>query len=973
MAKRKVADSTPTRLVIVESPTKARTIGRYLGDGYRVVASMGHVRDLPANAKQAGEEAKRLTFGIDVEDAYRPHYVISPQNQTKVRGLKKALAGADEVFIATDEDREGEAIGWHVVEVLQPKVPVRRMAFHEITEAAIQRALEQTRELDLNLVEAQETRRVLDRLVGYSISPLLWRKIAQGLSAGRVQSVAVRLLVLREKERLDFVAGGYWDLSASLVRAADATSESGRAIAATLTQLDGIRLASGRDFDEKTGRLKADVQAGRDVVHLGEADARSLAADLADARWRVADLDTRDESRKPAPPFTTSTLQQEASRKLGWSARDTMRVAQGLYERGHITYMRTDSTNLAAEALDAIRATVGDRYGADHLPEAPRRYAKASKNAQEAHEAIRPAGVEMRTGDELGLRDRDAALYDLVWKRAVASQMVDARLRFVTARIEASTPQRTATFRATGRTTLFAGFQRAYVEGSDDPDAALDAQQQPLPPLAVDDPMQVRELLPSGHETKPPARYTEATLVKTLEEQGIGRPSTYASILDTIQQRRYARKAGSQLVPTFTGFATNALLEEQFAHLVDPGFTAGMEADLDEIASGRRERVPYLDAIYAGPKGIAALVQSGLADLDAREISTVEHEKWAPFVVRVGRYGPYVEGPIEGETLKASLPDDTAPADLTRADLEHALRERNTPDEAIASHDPSGEPMLLKRGPYGPYLQLGDGTGEDRPKRVSLPPGVTPEDVDGELAQALLDLPRTLGTHPETGQTIEAHIGRFGPYVRHERVFASLPKGMDVLSVDLATALELLAKKRGRGAPRRTLGDHPEDGEPVTLHDGKFGPYVKHGKTNASLAEGQDPDAVTLDEALALLEARIAAGGGRAAKGRTKSGSKRAAATKKTGSQKSGGKKTAAKKTAAKPKAKPEDLVPFLDGLDPVDREVVASLDGIGRPKQSLVAVTERLGVAEEEAQARAKRARFKLRMAYGKARAADA
>jgi DNA topoisomerase I len=980
VAKRKVADSTPTRLVIVESPTKARTIGRFLGDGYRVVASMGHVRDLPANAKQAGEEAKRLTFGIDVEDAYRPHYVISPQNQTKVRGLKKALAGADEVFIATDEDREGEAIGWHVIEVLQPKVPVRRMAFHEITEAAIQRALEQTRELDLNLVEAQETRRVLDRLVGYSISPLLWRKIAQGLSAGRVQSVAVRLLVLREKERLDFVPGGYWDIAATLMRAADAGSENGRAIAATLTQLDGVRLASGRDFDEKTGRLKTDLAPGRDVVRLDEAAATELAADLKGARWRVADLDTRDESRRPAPPFTTSTLQQEASRKLGWSARDTMRVAQGLYERGHITYMRTDSTNLAAEALDAIRATVGDRYGGDHLPDAPRRYAKSSKNAQEAHEAIRPAGVEMRTADELGLRDRDAALYDLVWKRAVASQMVDARLRFVTARVEASTGERTATFRASGRTTLFAGFQRAYVEGSDDPDAALDAQQQPLPPLAVDDVMQVRELVPSGHETKPPARYTEATLVKTLEEQGIGRPSTYASILDTIQQRRYARKVGSQLVPTFTGFATNALLEAQFAHLVDPGFTAGMEADLDEIARGQRERVPYLDGIYAGPDGIAALVQSGLADLDAREISTVEHPKWAPFLVRVGRYGPYVEGPIDGETLKASLPDDTVPADLTQADLEHALRERNTPDEAIASHDPSGEPMMLKRGPYGPYLQLGDGTGDDRPKRVSLPPGVTPEDVDGDLAQALLDLPRVLGTHPESGQPIEAHIGRFGPYVRHERVFASLPKGMDVLSVDLETALELLAKKRGRGAPRRTLGDHPEDGEPVTLHDGKFGPYVKHGKTNASLAEGQDPDAITLEDGLALLEARIAAGGGRASGRRTKGGSKRGAAAKKAGTKKSAAKKTATKKTSAKkanaapkPKATPEDLVPFLDGLEPVDREVVASLDGIGRPKQALVAVTERLGIAEEEAQARAKRARFKLRMAYGKARAADA
>ncbi|MDF1523777.1 MAG: type I DNA topoisomerase, partial [Trueperaceae bacterium] len=534
MAKKKAGSDGTKRLVIVESPTKARTIERYLGDGYRVVASMGHVRDLPANAKQAGDEAKRLTFGIDIEDAYKPHYVISPQNQSKVRTLKKALAGVDEVYIATDEDREGEAIGWHVLEVLKPKVPVKRMAFHEITEAAIQRALAQTRELDLNLVEAQETRRVLDRLVGYSISPLLWRKIAQGLSAGRVQSVAVRMLVIRERERLDFVAGGYWDVDATLAPqgAGDAS------VRAALTHVDGVRVASGRDFDEATGRLAAGLVDGRDVVLLDEAAATDLATRLRDGAWTVADLEAREETRRPAAPFTTSTLQQEASRKLGWSARDTMRVAQALYERGHITYMRTDSTNLAGEALDAIRATVRDRYGADHLPNAARRYGKASKNAQEAHEAIRPAGVEMRTAEELGLRDRDAALYDLVWKRAVASQMADARLRFVTARIEGRAGERAAAFRATGRTTLFPGFQRAYVEGSDDPDAALDARQQPLPALTIGDRLTPLEVMPAGHETKPPARYTEATLVKALEEKSIGRPSTYASILDTIQQRR---------------------------------------------------------------------------------------------------------------------------------------------------------------------------------------------------------------------------------------------------------------------------------------------------------------------------------------------------------------------------------------------------------------------------------------------------
>ena len=984
-AKSKTPKGGTTRLVIVESPTKARTIERFLGPGYRVVASMGHVRDLPANAKQAGEDAKRLTFGIDIDDAYKPHYVISPQNQTKVRGLKKALVGADEVYIATDEDREGEAIGWHVVEVLQPKVPVKRMAFHEITEAAIQRALEQTRELDLNLVEAQETRRVLDRLVGYSISPLLWRKIAQGLSAGRVQSVAVRLVVQRERERLDFVAGGYWDVDATLGKATDGTVAR---VQASLTHVDGVRVASGRDFDERTGRLKADLAAGRDVVLLDERSATELAAGLRGGAWSVAELETREETRRPTAPFTTSTLQQEASRKLGWSARDTMRVAQALYERGHITYMRTDSTNLAPEALDAIRATVRARYGADHLPATPRAYGKASKNVQEAHEAIRPAGVEMRTAEELGLRDRDAALYDLVWKRAVASQMADARLRFVTARIEGRDGDHVATFRATGRTTVFAGFQRAYVEGSDDPDAALDAQQQPLPALARGDRLDPITVAPNAHETKPPARFTEATLVKALEEKSIGRPSTYASILDTIQQRRYVRKVGSQLVPTFTGFATNALLEHQFPHLVDELFTAKMEDDLDAIAQGTAKRVPYLDAIYAGPNGIATLVQSGLADVDAREISTIEHAKWAPFVVRVGRYGPYVEGDVDGETLKASLPDDVVPADLGRDDLERALRERNTPDEALATHRPSGEPMLLKRGPYGPYLQLGDGTGEDRPKRVSLPPGVTPEAVDGAMAQALLDLPRALGVHPDSGEAIEAHIGRFGPYVRHQRVFASLPKGMDVLDVDLATALELLAKKRGRGAPRKTLGDHPDDGEPVTLHDGAYGPYVKHGKVNASLPEGADPDALTLDEALALIAARAAAKGVRSSAKRGAKGG----ATQRTGAKPKAAKAKAAKATGAKakvakatgarakspasktarPKATPEDLEPFLDQLDPPVRAVVAPIDGIGVPKESLVSVTERLGISQEDAEAALKRGRFKLRMAFGKARRDD-
>jgi DNA topoisomerase I len=968
-----------------------------------VVASMGHVRDLPANAKQAGEAGRGLTFGIDVEHDYRPHYIISPQNQTKVRSLRAALAKADEVFIATDEDREGEAIGWHVLEVLQPRVPVKRMAFHEITASAIEHALANTREIDMDLVEAQETRRVLDRLVGYAISPLLWRKIAQGLSAGRVQSVAVRMVVERERERLDFVPAPYWDLTAQVRRAArEAMAEPLAAprFAADLTHVAGVRVASGRDFDDATGRLAARLSAGRDVIVLDRSEAERLADGARARRWQVTAIDPREEARRPAPPFITSTLQQEASRKLGLSARDTMRVAQSLYERGLITYMRTDSTNLAPEARDAIRRTVARRYGADHLPEAPRTYATKSKNAQEAHEAIRPAGTDMRTAEELHLRDREAALYDLIWKRAVASQMADARLRFTTVTMEVTVDEQRLSFRATGRTTLFAGFLRAYVEGSDEGAVDVASQDQSLPELSVGDRIEPMSVSAVGHETKPPARFTEASLVKRLEGEGIGRPSTYASILDTIVQRGYVRKQGSQLLPTFTGFATTQLLEAQFADLVDARFTARMEDDLDEIASGRRARVPYLAAIYAGSEGIASRVTRGLAELDAKRISTIRHPRWEPYAVSVGRYGAYVEGDVDGVTLRASLPDDLVVADLDRAALERALRERNAPETSLGLHDPSGLPMFLRRGPYGHYLQLGGGEGDERPKRVSLPPNTPPEAVDARIAQGLLDLPRALGVHPESGEVIEAHIGRFGPYVRHERIFASLPKGGDPLTVTLPEALALLEKKRlGRGAPRRLVGAHPSDGEAVTLHDGKYGPYVKHGKVNASLPEGVAPDAVTLTQALELLAARSEASGGapkRAARGgraAAKASPKKATGAKASAKQATGAKATpttatkrrsaaprsdgggeaprkAAKAPADKPKATAEDLLPFLGRLAPQDADVTAAVDGIGRTAEALADVAQRLGISVEEASAAARRGRFQLRMAFGRARA---
>jgi DNA topoisomerase I len=976
------AERTKRRLVIVESPTKARTIKRFLPAGYQVEASMGHVRDLPASASEIPAEHKGAAWarlGVHVEAGFKPLYVVSPKKRDVVRKLKSALKGVDELLIATDEDREGESIGWHLVEVLEPSMPVKRMVFHEITREAIERALAQTRDLDTNLVDAQEARRVLDRLVGYSISPLLWKKIAPRLSAGRVQSVAVRLLVAREAERLRFHPASYWDLEATLGRELRASAD-GPVFGATLTHVGDLRVASGRDFDEATGRLKENLREGRDLVRLEREVAERLADALRAGQWQVRDVETRDATRQPAAPFTTSTLQQEASRKLGLGARDTMRVAQGLYERGYITYMRTDSTTLSREALDAARDAIVRRYGQEFLSPQERTYTKQARNAQEAHEAIRPAGTEMRTGEELGLGGADASLYDLIWKRTVASQMADAKLRFVTARIEASAGSDRATFRATGRTTLFPGFFRAYVEGSDDPDASLDAQEQPLPVLARGDALVARSVAASGHETRPPARYTEASLVKTLEQEGIGRPSTYASIIDTILRRQYARKAGSQLVPTFVAFATNNLLEHQFASLVDTEFTATMEASLDEIAAGVVAAVPYLRDFYAGPTGLEANVARGLEGIDAREISTVRSPTWEPFLVRVGRYGPYVEGEIDGERKTASIPEDVAPADLGRTDLERFLREGNTGDVAVGSDATTGEPMLLRRGPYGPYLQLGEGSNGERPKRVSLPPGVEPQHVDEALAARILSLPRRLGRHPETGADVEAGIGRFGPFVRVDKTFASIPKGEDVLDVTLERALELIANKRRRNEPRRVVGDHPETGDPVELRDGKFGPYVSHGKLNASLRDDHDPDTIDLETALALLAERERAGG---TPTRGRSGAKRArkaapaaatkskASTRATSSAK--GSKARPDAPAPRPKASTADLEPHLADLDEATREVVVRLEGMrGRAAQSVGRVADELGLAQEDVERARKRGLFKLRMAYGKARRAD-
>ena len=853
-------------LVVVESPTKARTIRAFLpSDGFRIEASMGHIRDLPASAKEIPAQYKDEDWsrlGVKVDDGFEPLYVIPSDKKKVVETLRQALAEADSLYIATDEDREGESIGWHLVQVLEPDVPVERMVFHEITEEAIQRALENTRGIDENLVKAQQARRILDRLVGYSISPLLWRKIKPKLSAGRVQSVAVRLLVRRERERVTFVPATYWDLTAQLRK-----EEMG--FEAEMTHLGDVRLAAGKDFDEDTGRLKDELTEGEDVRLLDEEEATALAERLPDRPWRVADRKQRTRAKSPSAPFITSTLQQEANRKLSLSSGRTMSIAQRLYENGYITYMRTDSTNLSKEAVTGARETVAARYGDDFLSDGIRQYS-SSNSAQEAHEAIRPAGSEMKTKEELGLKGMEGALYDLIWKRTLATQMADAQVRYVNVYFDADAGEETARFRASGKYIDFPGFFRAYVEGSDDPEAELEDRERPLPELAVGEQsvngegasdsanqesgLRVREIEPIGHETQPPSRYTEASLVKTLEEEGIGRPSTYASIIDTIQKRGYVRKQGNSLVPTFTAFATNNLMEAQFEPLVDTHFTATMEDTLDDIARGRRASDPYLQDFYKGDKGLEQRVEEALDKIDGREISEIRFpDKWGEYVVRVGKYGPYVEGPMNDTTVTASLPDDLAPGDTTEEKLKDILEEANQGDRVLGIHPEVDQPVLLKSGPYGPYVQLGDDDQEGKPKRVSLPPGVEPEDVDFDLGLQIIDLPRELGEHPDTGNSIVANIGRYGPYVKHKGTFASLKGDDDVLTVELDRALDLLREKEDRNKPERVVGDHPESGEPIEVWTGRYGPYVKHDGTNASLKDDQSIDDLTMDEALDLL------------------------------------------------------------------------------------------------------------------------
>lgn len=843
-------------LVIVESPTKARTIRNYLPTGYQVEASMGHVRDLPQSASEIPANVKGedwAKIGVNVEEDFEPLYVIPQDKKKVVKALKDALKNADELVLATDEDREGESISWHLLQVLQPKVPIKRMVFHEITEEAIQDALQHCRTVDEQLVRAQETRRILDRLVGYTLSPLLWKKIAWGLSAGRVQSVAVRLIVNRERQRRAFRKGAYWDLKATL-------SKDAAPFEAKLVTLRGTRVATGSDFDETTGQ----IIAGRQVLLLGETEARSLQERLLSETWTVTNLEERTSTRKPSAPFTTSTLQQEANRKLRLSARETMRVAQSLYEQGYITYMRTDSTNLSQQAIAAARSCVEQMYGQAYLSPEPRQYATKSKGAQEAHEAIRPAGSSFRTPQETGLKDRELRLYDLIWKRTVATQMAEARQTHITVQIQSGD----AGFRATGKRIDFAGFFRAYVEGSDDPDAAIEDQEVILPSLKVGDQPICQELEPIDHETQPPARYTEASLVKMLESEGIGRPSTYASIIGTIIDRGYAQMVNNSLVPTFTAFAVTSLLEKHFPDLVDTGFTARMEQTLDEISTGEAKWLPYLKEFYLGDTGLETQVKQQESQIDPNQARTVELEG-LDAKVRIGRYGAYIEVDKGEELVKATLPQDMTPGDLDPEQVEVLLRQKTEGPDKIGFHPETGEPIYQLIGPYGPYVQLGDETeANPKPKRASLPKGMNPQAVTLEMAVGLLALPRLLGNHPETGAKIQANLGRFGPYIVHDqgklgKDYRSIKGDDDVLTITLDRALELLAEpKAGRGRnkaaakPLRELGAHPEDGEPVNIYDGPYGPYIKHGKVNASLPEGQTVEAISMDVALQALAAK---------------------------------------------------------------------------------------------------------------------
>ncbi len=868
------------KLVIVESPAKARKIGEFLGADYQVDASVGHIRDLP-NPSELPAEMKKGPYGkfaINIEDGFDPYYVVDGDKKKKVAELKRALKDADELLLATDEDREGEAIAWHLLEVLQPTVPVKRMVFHEITREAIQRAARDTRDLDTRLVDAQETRRVLDRLYGYEVSPVLWRKVKQGLSAGRVQSVATRMVVERERERMAFRSASYWDVEGEFAP----SSNSGQSFVARLTGLDGDRVATGRDFAD-TGVLKT-----RGARQLDATLATSVAEAMTQAQVVVREVSEKPYTRRPSAPFTTSTLQQEASRKLRLNSQSTMRTAQRLYENGYITYMRTDSTTLSQSAISAARGQARDLYGADFVPEAPRVYGKKSKNAQEAHEAIRPAGDSFRTPAQVAgeLRGQEYALYELIWKRTVASQMADARGSTASVKLGATLPEgagaRDAEFSASGTVITFRGFLAAYEEGRDEERHGRNEAEteRRLPKLSEGVGLDTLRAEAQGHQTNPPARYTEATLVKALEEKGIGRPSTYAATVGTIQDRGYVRTRGSALIPTWLAFAVTRLLEEHFSRLVDYDFTASMEEDLDRIAAGDEQRVAWLRRFYFGDEattgeGLRDLVQD-LGEIDARGVSTIEIGEG--IVVRVGRYGPYVEdSTAEGEPRRASITDDIAPDEMT-PEKGRELLETAADDGRVLGQDPeSGRDIVARAGRYGPYVTevLPDSdetptkgakkSAKAKPRTASLFKDMDLATIELDTALRLLSLPRVVGADPESGEEITAQNGRYGPYLKKGTDSRSLATEDQIFGITLEEALAIYAqpKQRGRAAaapPLKELGADPVSGKAVVVKEGRFGPYVTDGETNATLRKEDDPESITPERGFELLADKRAKG-----------------------------------------------------------------------------------------------------------------
>jgi DNA topoisomerase-1 len=852
-------------LVVVESPAKARTVSRFLGPEFTVEASYGHIRDLPESADEIPKALKKESWarlGVNVEEDFEPVYVISSDKKKHVQRLKKALAGADRLVVATDEDREGESIGWHVVEILQPEVPVERIAFHEITEQAIKEALSSPRGIDQNLVRAQESRRILDRLFGYELSPVLWKKVRTGLSAGRVQSVAVRLCVLRERRRWRFRSARWWDVEAEL-------ESYGTRFTARLVRLDGQRLATGQDFDPDRGTLTD----GSSALWLADAVEAQGVVDGWHRPWRIASVEEKPLERRPAPPFVTASLQQEANRKLRFAARHTMRVAQRLYEgvdlghgerTGLITYMRTDSVTLSGQALRQAAAVIRDRYGNAYY-QGPRRYTTKTKGAQEAHEAIRPTSLS-RTPESVAryLNRDELALYELIWRRALASQMTNARLKRTTVEIVApATPEgRDGVFTATGKVIEFPGFLRAYVEGSDDPEAEIADREELLPKLEVDQDLDPRSVEPKEHETTAPARYTEASLVKRLESEGIGRPSTYATIIDTIQERGYVVHQGNVLVPTFVAFAVTELLERHFADYVDTGFTARMEEQLDDIAAGELDWKEHLERFWLGNgdrPGLRTRISREQDRIDYPAIPVGSHpENGQPIVVRMGRYGPYLQWEREeGDRVSASLPADLAPADLTLDKAVELLDHAESGPQELGRDPDTGLPVFLDRGRYGPYVQLGQaGEGRSKPKRASLPRGVSMEDVGLDLALRLLSLPRVLGEDPETREEVIAHRGRFGPFVKRGDETRSLTSEDDVYTIGLERARELLAQPKGGRRRRvqvlRELGED-DQGRAVQLREGPYGAYLTNGELNAGLPKGTDPKQLGLQQALQIL------------------------------------------------------------------------------------------------------------------------